>query len=516
MDEAKEVLIARGLNDFEITPDQRPLRRTLDINKFSVLQPPLMCALLHYWSNISCSIPWLRILPLIFCVLALLLMYYSSRLIGFSVLWSLAIVAFCSLSYAWFFMSLYVRAVYSFTIFSSVLSIFLITRIIKNKAVSLRDYVILGLGMSLACFSHYGFWFLIPFLLCVILALIMRRPAPLKDKLRNAALVLVPVCAALGYIISQQTVYYREFKEIAVLQFFGQNGLIRLDFSLVSNSLRLVSAAIFWQLTGIVEAYHNSNFLNQVIYAASLVFIIACIRLLVVSIKTKDSIPVFIISAFLCGAVSCGILPFLRLAEVEQIRYTIFFSPYLILSFFIGAHFLYQYYARRFQKIAYCFIAVFLVLCLSNAYCSYRYRAIQYGFADIRGLLKQVKTDITESDSRYLVYVNCIARDIFRYHYIFTDTYLSRHVDKNDIYLASYRPEDAEGISEVSAYLRRVEKKQFGSILVMWGFLPNYDFIRNDNYYKIKAVISSMQPPVIAEELKSNRAMAFKLTRQIL
>ncbi len=520
-DEAKEFLIARGLGDYELTNAQRPFQATLDVNKTSVFQPPLMCALLHFWSNYNFSIPWLKLMPLIFNILSLLFMYYISRLIGFSILWSLAVVAFCSLSYSWSFFALYLRSVYALTIFNSTLLVFLILRIIKNKHIYINDCIILGLGISLACFSSYSFWLIIPLLVCVIAVLIfLYSSVSIIARLRNLLIFLAPLYVTLNYVISKQAIYYWEFSGLNKLQSFGLQDLMKFSLSSLHNSLRLIADSLFWQLFGIVKNYHDSKFFVQASYIISAVFIAACIYLLVFSLRKKRVNGFFIIFTFLYAVASLASLPFLKLWTAEQIRYSVFFSPFLVFSLFIILRFMYQYHSRICRPGVSRVTVLFLItaLCLSNLYFSYSYRASQYGFADIRGLLKQVVTDISgdSSSGRVYVYVNWVARDIFRYHYLFADSYLSSRINKEDVYLSSPGLDDINRIEEFGIRFQNIAKNRYDSAWIIWGFTPGYNAEQDDRYKVVKNLISSIESITIIKEVRTNKARALKIAHRIL
>ncbi|MBD3263599.1 MAG: hypothetical protein GF375_00670 [Candidatus Omnitrophica bacterium] len=516
MDEAKEFFVARGVDDYAVEADYRPLKETLRLNRELILQPPLMPLILHYWSGIKHSIPWMRSVSLIFGIFSLFFIYGSARMTGYNRLWSLAVTAFCSISFSWIFFSFYLRAVYSFTIFSSALTLFFILRTMRNKKVGNKDSLVLGIVMALSCFSIYGFWILLPFLLFVSLSLIILYSFPgFRAKLKNIFLFCIPVVSVLAYIIFQQTIHHWRLKTVVGRHIYGDGSPAGFSFGF----LGALADSVCWQLTGIMKNYHVI-IMQHFCTIFFLIFISSCLYVLAVSLRKKRFTHIFIFSTFIYSLVACSALSFLGFYPLEQqvLRITIFFAPYLVLSFFLCITF-FVIYPQKLKtpgrrKIYYSvLIGLVAILLLSNLYYTYYYRSFKYGFADIRSLLSNVNRDLEKSPDKEQTYfyINGVAVDPFRYHYLFSKILAEGVISPDRILFQDHSLSINGKIEELNTYLRDIKKSGGGDCWVIWAFVPGFNPADYNNYAKFKDAAGLNEVFVVEKEIESSKARGLKI-----
>lgn len=427
-DEARQFWRAKGTQPNDMDIKQHLLEDTLRLDTKQIFEPPMMSILLHFWAKINNSIIWIRILPCIFGIFTLLLMYAIARAVGFNRTWSLTVTSFCSWSSAWIYYSLYLRA-YSLVIFCSTLILFLYLKVIENKVIKTTSILGLSLVISLGCLSRYEFWFFIPPLFITTIIIIMQDLSQsFTKKIKNIVVFLTPILITLTYIFFIQLIQQYKMKE----HFLSSVPYMRPQFGL--NLLQLLSKTIMWQLVSMRYRYLTPN-IQTLIISLGVFFLIPIF--IIKLIKQRRFTEAFPLGLSIYAIVACVVLSFIGLYPFGPVRYSLFFSPFLLISFFICIKHIYMFLLasvkmadyKLFNHLLITLVAFFLA---SNIY---------YGYWDLKyfkqGDMRELITKIKDRSDNVYFYIYRGATPIFKYHYFFSDFPLLNKIDKKNIYLGS-------------------------------------------------------------------------------
>ena len=520
-DEGIQFWVAKGSNAYSM--HFSPRGKIEDVIKSNVrdnLDPPLFSVLLHYWLRIDNSIAWLRLLPCLFGIAVLPLIYLIARVVNFNRLWSLVITAFCSSCFVWIHYSRELR-VYSFVIFCSTLTLYFILRLIKNNASKTIDHIGLAFAISLGLFSHYGFWILLPFLFIITIIIIMlNKKQSLAKRVRNILIFLIPTLITVSYIVFQQLIYQWDIgtslPDVHMLRLeAGSNFLQSSKYFFL-----LLAQTISWQLFAVpgiypampdVDYVHNMPFLVSLL-SLSLIFVYFFV--LIKLIREKRHLQAVPLAVFIFTMITCIILSFAGLYPIGPVRQSLFFSPFLIISFFICIRYISKSltsHAKVISKRSNDFLSILLIAILIVLNLHYSYQELKFKkFENTRGILKKISNE----DANIYMFIYFNATPVFKYHYFYSDIPIFKKINMENIYIGSScrisseecMPRDIDNFLTFFAKNKRVSPVYYNYTL--WYI---FSFINNYKYNKYEKIITEDRAFTFAEKLKTEGATALKV-----
>lgn len=198
IDETVQFWISKGLNpDSEPFSAERGVFSVIGSNKYYNLDPGGFGILLHYWSIISNSPFWLRLLPFLFFTGIVLSFIYLSFKWSEN-LYTALLMGFIPIIYPMTLnMGFEIRA-YSMEALGSVLCVIGAERL-KNK-ISYKNLLLWACVFAFFITSRYSITVVVFVTSLYILYLIFRNNNPLKEKLLQTLLYASPVLLSLAFI----------------------------------------------------------------------------------------------------------------------------------------------------------------------------------------------------------------------------------------------------------------------------------------------------------------------------
>lgn len=335
------------------------------------LGSPTFTIFIHYWSKVSNSVSWLKIVPLFFGILTLLLMYHIAIGCGFSKKWALAILTYCAWNVPWFYYSVELRS-YSFEIFCSALTLALLLKILKSKGNSMKYYIWLFLSMLLGISSGYGYSTYFLFIAVFLIFYTLKNDMCIKNrKIFQLLILTIPAIIVLYcIIIFVYCVYF------AGHDWFQAHYLVYLDQYLKNASglvwffkaVSMVMRTISFQLFCVKKTFFTTKGfilpLGLPFGIISALFLIYSIYILLLSIKKKNIIEGTILAIFIYSIAICTLLSTLGIFPIGPTRHNLFFSPVVIMSFFICIKHIYAVIKKSSLKVKENFLLAFLLVFL--------------------------------------------------------------------------------------------------------------------------------------------------------
>lgn len=424
-DEARQFMAAKG-TIYSVWPESNHklvnvnIVRLCSITIKSFLGSPFFTVLLHYWSKISNAEVWLRLLPLLFGIGVLPIMYRLALACNFSRTFALFVTAFCSWVGPWIFYSLELRP-YSLEIFFTALSLLLLVDIFKHKRVLVVNYLWLSLSMLVGIVSGYGY-----IIICVLIAasavfFIAITADAWRRKLIKTLLVIIPVLVSYLYVncifSARSMVNNGELKSVNIALSVSAEYLSYLHGSFHSSFwvyilgiINLVLSMISWQLFYVGR--FNLGFFNNLPLGLPFFFLVGiiflCIALLISFLfKRKRYEEGVVLVIFLGAVVVCIILSTLQLFPIGPIRQNLFLSPALLMSFFIFLKYLYRAANRIGVRINwnYCILLIFILMIIFNIMRVNKSLIYGRNGEEIRPLLRKIESSYHKGD-KVCVYLN--------------------------------------------------------------------------------------------------------------
>lgn len=442
-DEALQFWVSKGINTkylyspvFVNLPDSVTLYTIFkNTNKF-LIGSPFFTILLYFWSKFSSSVYWLRLLPCLFGIGILPLMYLIAVEVNFSKKWALILVAFCAWNASWFVYSAELRP-YSLEIFCSALTLLFFLKIIKSNGLLIKYYIWIIFTIFLGIVSGYGYCLSVPFFLFfLILHAIFKCRDNILRVLYKLVILSVPVVFLLIYLTQIRVNWVKKF----LIDGFHPPYLTYLhDYlhlgaaSCILTFLREILQVISWQLF-----YVRGIFVNDVLLPAgipfmliSFLFLIASVYfLLFVTVKKDKSTEKAAISVFLFLFIICLVLSIKGLAPFNPTRHNLFFSPALFISFFICVRKLYAFAKGKFRKngVSILFFLLFIFIMLPNII-----RDCQVAYSqEIRELLLKIQPSVENDDKVHIAMKN-IDLAVLRYEYHYSNIPWIKRLKEEDI-----------------------------------------------------------------------------------
>ncbi|MBP7215905.1 MAG: hypothetical protein KBA46_01330 [Candidatus Omnitrophica bacterium] len=433
VDEARQFWVSQGLSAFRIIqggPFDARWVSLFEDSSTHFLGSPIFTLMIHYWSKISCAELWLRVLPLVFAIGVLPIMYRIARLCSFSKTTALFITTFCSWNAAWVYYSIELRP-YSFEIFCTALTFLLFLRLSANPNVSVLRYMWLALSMILGIFSGYGYGFYVPFVATyAIYFLRINSGRPNANIIGKVLIILAPVFIYFSYM------YYFLF---IMRTSTGQELSFPRVYNLTSCYLPFLHTSIhddLWLYGGSVVISIFSVILYQFFYyfrlnfdflqysailkwffsalgVALLIGIVYCMRLIFKKKNKPEGIILVALLYVLCAYViasSMGLFP------MGPIRQNLFFSPVLFMSFFIILR--HDWRVLRKPKLSLNFFAMVFLYMMVMISLLRAYESTVFGrhHEEIIPALKRIEAVYRPGDS-VCVFVNKRSEPVFFYEW---------------------------------------------------------------------------------------------------
>ena len=441
LDEAWQFWLAKGVNAEKMdVVDHAPLETgILDLinnTHGKIAGSPTFTILLHYWSMAFNTIYWMRMIPCLFGVGALLLMYLIGRECRLSKKWSLLLSAFCAWNATWVYHSMELRP-YSFEIFWSASALLFLLRIVARSNGSIRDWIGLGSAIVFGTTAGYGFFMFLPPLFCISILQILRyRKHDDRVKVKMVTLILSAGIIILNILYNRLYLLITSNAKAWYIKYLhdelGQ-GLIHY----LGCVCRTVVITVKWQLfgKGKIELQRFPDGNPQLLFAvlASL-FLGGMLYVLVKTVRRRHMEKGLIFCIILYSIISGVLLSTLGLAPFGPVRQNLFYSPAVITGFFICLEFFWHSLRRKhpegvIRNILLLSLSAFLLL--PNIYrdCITTTAARN----DLRSLLVTIQDSVGEDD-RIGVYANQGAISMLKYEQAYSKIAWVRKLELRDIY----------------------------------------------------------------------------------
>jgi len=389
-----------------------------------LLGSPTFTILIHHWSRISNSVFWLRIIPFLFGLGALLLMYFISIGCGFSKNWAFAIAAFCTWNAPWVFYSSELRP-YSFEIFCSALTLFILIKTLKNKYILFSHCIWLALSISLGITSGYGYHIYYPFFVVFLVLYVMIKDDDSKIRKFFKVLILIfPVIISLLYVKTSMLKFLitRGFQpsHLTYLNQYDGTGYIL-------NTIKMIIYTISWQLFNVQRLFFYDLPLGLPFVILTTLFLMYSISIPLSSIKEKDMIKCTVLMIFIYSIVICSILSTKGLVPMGPFRHNLFFSPAVFIGFFICIRHSYETFIKDRLKIKEGLALILLTFLLApsifrNSSLFFNYEEVVWSISreNWHILLKEIQEAVDAND-KIAVYINERSIPAFKYELIYSD-----------------------------------------------------------------------------------------------
>lgn len=439
-DEAFQFWAAKGIKPFQLQTTNAQVQNTRLPNLIRnthkrLLGSPTFTLCIHYWSRISNSVFWLRIIPCLFGIGALLLMYIIAIGCGFSKNWALLIAAFCAWNAPWVYYSVELRPI-SFEIFCSALTLLLLIRILKKNTLTL--YIWLTLSILLGITSGYGYFIYYPFIVIfLIFYVVIKERNSIGRKFLKVLIVTTPVIASLFYAkYNKLTFLITKGFQPGYLTYLSQySGL-----TYFLNAIRMIMYTVSWQLFNVRKIFLFDLPLGLPFIIITILFLIYSLYILLLVIKKKNVIESAVLGAFIYSIIICIVLSTKGLAPLGPSHHNLFFSPLIFISFFICVRYAYQTLKMNSLKIKENFVLIPLLAFLlapsvfRNSSIFFNYKEVVWlkNIEDWRVLLKKIQETVNPND-KVSVYVNGRSIPAFIYELRYSNIPWAKKLNYEDI-----------------------------------------------------------------------------------
>jgi hypothetical protein len=452
-DEARQFLIAKGVSVSACAKGEFRLMDTNVTNLYKVtlssfLGSPCFTVLVHYWSKLSNAEPWLRVLPFLFSIGTLLIMYRLALACNFAKVSAMFFTAFCSWNGPWMFYSVELRP-YSLEIFCVALTLLLFIRLIRHKGALVTDYVWLSLSMLVGIVSGYGYN-----IVCVLVIIstifYIITIGDIGRKFIKISLIAIPVVVSLLYI--NHIIGFRgdpEIRSIDValritaeyLPYLSRSshfGFGTYGVGIVNSVLSMMAWQLFYVGRIRYGFFNNAPIGLPFFLLAGIIFV--CAVFLVVFLLKRKRYEEGAVLVILFGAVViCSILSTLQLFPMGPIRQNLFLSPALFMSFFILLKYLHRAAKRIKLRINWNYCALFIFIFMITLNMLRVNKSLAYGRNGeaLRPLLKRIESSYHKGD-KVCVYVNKRSSPSFIYEKQYSRFPWMIGLRQKDIYYMDY------------------------------------------------------------------------------
>lgn len=434
-DEGLQFWVGQGVDVFENSAKEGTLAGVLKFNAGQNLDPPLLSVLVHFWSKAYRSIPWLRLLPCLFGVLAIFLTYFIARILRFSEIFALSVAAFHSWSAASIHYSLDLKP-YSLVMLFSFLVLLYSLKITASKNIRTRDYLGMGLIASLGCASHYGFWLLLPALFgeMIIFSIYYSRKS-LSGKVRDCLIFCIPVLAVTILLFVGLLQPFQMERWAASYRYMPRNMMYHLSSCLSTGPMVFLKNGFIW--SGQIVSWQlfclgRDSLLFKIFSPVCMFLPPLSLIFLIDSIRKKEYLAAVPLAFFLYSlGVSAAFSTFGSYA-FGPTRYSLFFFVFSLMAFFIVVSKIAEF--LRFkgkQGGAGIFLLLFLPVLIYSSVSNVEDHHKQ---DDLVAALAKVDDRVVGSRPTG-VYVYFGAVPVFQYHRSYSDLDLFKKVDAKNVYL---------------------------------------------------------------------------------
>ncbi len=431
LDEARQFWVSKGVRAAPLGSIDFHFRDTRLISLFTntykwLLGSVFFTLFIHYWSAISNSTLWLRIIPCLFGIGVLPLMYFIAIACDFSKKWALVIVAFCAWNAPWVYYSRELRP-YSFEIFCAAFTLLLFIKILKNKNASIIHYAGLVLAILVGIFSGYGYNVYYPFVVVFLIFYVMVNNKGSKaGTFFKVSSLIVPIVVSLCYIhmsrnikVPDSTLVQRGYQATLTYLPYLCNYSYNNLWSCIIKAGNLAISCISWQIFNVKQIRYpflNALPLGLPFLIISWLFFICSIFILLTSIKRKNITEGGVLAMFIYLIVIGIALSAKGLYPIGPIRQGLFFSPVSFISFFICGRHVCRALEKAPLKIKEnCFVVFLLILLLTpNILREYKVIALEKNLEEMRPLLKNIQNTISKND-KICVSINAWGMPVFAY-----------------------------------------------------------------------------------------------------
>ncbi len=442
-DEALQFWISKGINynivfsSLIINPPQTASWYELLHNTHSLFMgSPTFTILLYFWSKISDSVSWLRLLPCLFSIGILPLMFLIAREINFSRKWALALVVFCAWNAPWLMNSIELRP-YSLEMFSSALTLFFFLKIVKNNGLLIRYYFWLAFSILLGVTSGYGYNLSLPFFfIFLVLYVNFKDSDTVIRRFYKQVVLFIPVVFLIIYLAQVKvdlvkTLLINNFPVpyLSYLKDYLQLGWVSCIAMILRDTLQVIS----WQLFCV-----RSIFLNGIFLPIGIPFLVlsgiflACLGYFAVSRRISKSryMEQKVVWVALFFIVICVILSIKGSVPLSPTRHNLFFSPALFVSFFICVRQFYEFLRVKLKKNQAIILLIFLFILTMLPSLVRDYQVVHS--PEIRELLKRMQYSIRSNDKVRIV-VKDYDLPVLSYEYHYSNILWLKRLKKEDI-----------------------------------------------------------------------------------
>lgn len=410
LDEAWQFWTSKGLHHYQLNlidavPKDVSLLRMAKDTHYKLLGAPTFTILLYYWSKISNSESWLRIIPCLFGIGVLPIIYHIAIRCGFSKKWALTIVTFSTWNASWLFYSVELRP-YSFEIFCSALTLLFLIKILTDG--SILNYTCLSLSILLGITSGYGYHIYYPFIVIFLfLYIAINRDSGIK-KLIKALILIASIIISIFYIMyfilclpitqgfqAHYLTYLSQFKESSYL---------------LLNTLKMIISGISWQLfwrSWIISPRFFNIPIGLPFLTISALFLMYSIFMFIISIKKKYILVSVVFALFIYSITMCTFLSIKGLAPVGPVRHNLFFSPSLFICFFICIKHAYGLFKKNILKLKENHFLIYLLvfLLVPNIHIDYLMLPCARFREDLREGIRKIQKTVKKND-KICAYIN--------------------------------------------------------------------------------------------------------------
>ena len=452
-DEVRQFRVAQGMSVFYWAEIDSKL---IDTNLVSLcrvtlgafLGSPFFTILLHYWSKLSSAEAWLRVLPLLFSIGILPVMYRLALACNLSKTIALFVTAFCSWNGAWVFYSVELRP-YSLEIFCVALTLLLFINILRQRTASVSHYLWLSLSMLMGVVSGYGYLIFCVLIVSCAVIQIARTADTVRRKFIKMFLIITPAVVSfiyVNYITSIRLLVNTGVVRIVdIATHVTSSYLLYLYYPFhsgfgvyLASMIKSILFMMAWQLFYIGRFQYR--FLNHVsiglpffILAGIIFFCMILFVFFFFKKRRREEVVVLVI--FLGTLAVSVVLSTLRLLPMGAIRQNLFLSPVLLMSFFIILNYLYRAVNQIRPGINwnYCLLFILIFMIILNLLRVNQTVAYGRNGEAIRPLLKMIEKSYHEGD-KVCVYINNRSVPAFIYEWQYPRFFWLKDLQKEDIY----------------------------------------------------------------------------------
>ncbi len=241
-DEAGQFWVSKGLNHF--SPMNVSYGNVKDVwiqNRTWNLDPGGFSVIAYYWLQLSNSIVWIRLLPLLFSILTLIFLRKLLLLLSMKKETATILVLLFFLSNSLTIYSFVFRA-YSFEIFGVILTLFYVLKF-QRDIFQYRHLLFLGIISGIFLFSRYGFALhIIAFSIILIFLMKLQKKLNFKTLFKFTFFYSFPIIIAVLFIYFQQYLFHIKSDPVPMYQ---------RQFTLMHNSFIKLFVLNFLSFRGI-------------------------------------------------------------------------------------------------------------------------------------------------------------------------------------------------------------------------------------------------------------------------